>query len=533
MEFNYSSTIVHNGVTFYLNDRATRAYFICGGCIFSIPRKPEGEIAKFGHVVRGVGPGDESIASYLRSELNRVGKEWATPMNNNYVFIDRVALLSSGPKSNERDLCGMFDIDVEDSTLAEYIVSLPVSKLTLISGADVFRDHVLKLFSTPTAVNTVNGFMYVPNELAFKLVHMRLYELPDSLCDVVKGLFTKIPAVEDVDNDQTSVIVKKRAADVVNGEDIKMENDDLYTSLQRERRKSEKRITLSNFVQVRTIPRVINIWDPRRKATTHSIRELACIVQFAENIIFKDDAWPGLDEELCNVRENIYSAVIALYGEDNNIPFFGNICCKHLNSCQKFVLIQYIMSCGEAFNCYSMLEDLLRSYISAMPPTEDLDIIDDSLLNEIVDAANGILREVGFVGALAEQLVFVNLPQLAFYKSVSDIAKVEAVRLIRLARTGIGLLGVPDPLTTSERHEYEMARYLDKLYAGESCNVGAIRLCSVFKCALPIAVYYNVFIDTAFETGVCGKRHIAYLNSLFFGRIGTTITLNPRTRDVN
>lgn len=531
MEFPYHSTVSYNGVTFYFNERATRAYFICGGCLISIPRKHGGEIAKFGHVVRGVGPGDRSVASYVRSELNRTGKTWAVSSNNNCVFLDRVALLSAGSGAVDRDLCGTFDVEVEDPTLADYLVSLPVTHLTLVAGVDVTRENKLKLFPTPTAINTTNGFMYVPNEASFSLVYMRMLELPEGLQELVSGLFDGTPEIRDAlngsnDDEKTSIIVSRRAADVVT-EDVKADDVPIsgepYSEKQPRRRKKSDHITLSNFVQIRTIPRVMDIWDPRHKATTHCIRALSCAVFFADEVIFKARKWPGLEDELNEARETIYTAVVAVYGERGELPFFGHAYGRDLTSCQRFVIVQYILSRWEAFNCYAVIEDLTRSYVNALPSDDDTDRVAQDLIRTIVDTANSLLREVGFIGTLAETLLFLPLPQLPCYKETSHLAKKEGVRILRLAKTGVGLSDtVPVDVSVTERHEYEISRYLDTLYSGDPCYNGAVRLCRLLGSSIPIALYYNTISGNAFEPYFAGRRYIAYLGALFFGRVHQT-----------
>ncbi|PVE26518.1 hypothetical protein DC025_14640, partial [Enterococcus faecalis] len=92
MEFEYQSTIVHQGVLFYIADGGDRAYFVHGGCIVSVHRRSR-EIGKFGLTLRGNAPGNRVVANYVRTELARLGRAWAAPQGSDDVFVDALGLL--------------------------------------------------------------------------------------------------------------------------------------------------------------------------------------------------------------------------------------------------------------------------------------------------------------------------------------------------------------------------------------------------------------------------------------------------------
>lgn len=90
------------------------------------------------------------------------------------------------------------------------------------------------------------------------------------------------------------------------------------------------------------------------------------------------------------------------------------------------------------------------------------------------------------------------------------------MRILRLAKTGVGLSDtVPVDVSVTERHEYEISRYLDTLYSGDPCYNGAVRLCRLLGSSIPIALYYNTISGNAFEPYFAGRRYIAYLGALF------------------
>ncbi|AIL02958.1 tegument protein UL21 [Equid alphaherpesvirus 3] len=518
MDFKYSDTAIHNGVVFYIADGGHRAYFIYGGCVLSVPRthatSRSGEIAKFGLTVRGLTPGDRVVANYVRSELNRTGRHESTPSSEEDVFVDRLEVLAQGPRARGRDLCGSFDIEVYDPYLAECMVSLKVtSGLILSTGRDIPQEGILRLFDVPTIANAASGFVYTPNTACFALVQAYLAELPSELEALVDGLFHRIPAArqplrEDAARPgRTDVIVtSSRAAET------------MAIRPAHYAKRALRGTVVSDFVQVRLIPKPCEIWDSANRATSlGSLRALQLVFKVADEIILFEETWDGLDEYLNEARSTVADAVAAVYGLGENLPFFGGrLAQQGVTTLQRFVLCQFILAKWDLVNCYAALERLAESYANAYPeahgrlPEADL----------VADAANELVRESGFLGEMCERLVRLDPPPLVSYKPLPEVVEIEAVWLAELAVSLAGAPRVPDLSGDATRRlEFEMGKVLGRLYAKEGIWAAAAASCKTFENGVPMAVAIETNLATAFDGSDACRKSAYYLHRLVSQRL--------------
>ncbi|BAV93327.1 tegument protein UL21 [Equid alphaherpesvirus 4] len=517
MDFKYSDTVIHNGVVFYITDCGHRAYFIYGGCLLSVPRShatPEsGEIAKFGLTLRGLKLNDRVVANYVRSELHRTGRHESAPSSEEDVFVDRLEVLVQGTQAFGRDICGSFDLEVYDPYLAECMVSLKVTSGLIVStGRDIPQDGTLHLFTVPTITNAASGFIYTPNLACFTLVQAYLNELPQELDTLVSGLFDRIPVSRPPLRDElerhsrTDVIVtspravRTMAIGTTNGS-----------------KRTLRKTVVSDFVQVRLIPKPCSIWNSSSKsASGASLQSLQLLFKLVDEIILVEEPWPGLDDHLNQARSTIVDAVLAVYGHEGKLRFFGGKLTQlGITTLQRFVLCQFILNKWNLINCYASLEQLVESYIGAVH--DACDPLPDPHL--VADAVNEIIRESAMLGDLCEIIVRYTHSNTPVNGSFSEVVELEANLLAEFAanstRVELGL----SSFNESNEIKAKIASVLNKLYAKEGIGGAAQSACRMLGSGLPVAIVLNVSLITAFDNLDLSRKGAYYLYYLLSERL--------------
>ncbi|AFI70954.1 UL21 [Suid alphaherpesvirus 1] len=512
MEFEYQSTIVHQGVLFYVADGGDRAYFVHGGCIVSVHRRSR-EIGKFGLTLRGNAPGNRVVANYVRTELARLGRAWAAPQGSDDVFVDALGLLLP---LTELDLCGRAELDVYDPYLVECMVSLPASALSLTLVHDRQQDRVLELLAEPAIVHPSSGFVYAVNEACFALVQAYLSELPSSLQVLTEGLFDGIPGVRPPlsgETRPTAVVVKGgRAAPTLSV---------------RPRRYAERALratVVSDFAQVRYIPATRRIWATRGGSL--SLQMLCDLVAGADAILRR--AAGASDDASAAVVEAV-SAVAA-------DPFFGTGSTS-LTGAQRFALYQFILARWHLPSCYAALEGMLDR-LDERPGAGAGDDDDDDggegggggghggsrAASAVAHAVNRVLREATVFGEVMRMLVnaaVVHAPAIADPAGASPPTTKHARED---AATGLELAVMMSDAETNapdadacELVEAAGARVLDGLYAGRGLVAATA---PVGRALRPTsAVCAEAALLTAFGDSPAALRGAQYLFQLFRARL--------------
>ncbi|UOF75740.1 UL21 [Suid alphaherpesvirus 1] len=520
MEFEYQSTIVHQGVLFYIADGGDRAYFVHGGCIVSVHRRSR-EIGKFGLTLRGNAPGNRVVANYVRTELARLGRAWAAPQGSDDVFVDALGLLLP---LTELDLCGRAELDVYDPYLVECMVSLPASALSLTLVHDRQQDRVLELLAEPAIVHPSSGFVYAVNEACFALVQAYLSELPSSLQVLTEGLFDGIPGVRPPlsgETRPTAVVVKGgRAAPTLSV---------------RPRRYAERALratVVSDFVQVRYIPATRRIWATRGGSL--SLQMLCDLVAGADAILRR--AACASDDASAAVVEAV-SAVAA-------DPFFGTGSTS-LTGAQRFALYQFILARWHLPSCYAALEGMLDT-LDERPGAGAGDDEDGGeggggggngngdggasrAASAVAHAVNRVLREATVFGEVMRMLVnaaVVHAPALAPIVSAAPAgASPPTTKHAREdAATGLELAvmmsdaeaNAPAP-GVCELVEAAGARVLDGLYAGRGLVAATAPVGRALR--LTSTVCAEAALLTAFGDSPAALRGAQYLFQLFRARL--------------
>ncbi|QBN85140.1 tegument protein UL21-like protein [Phocid alphaherpesvirus 1] len=509
MDFKYNDTIVHKGVIFYIYDNGNRAYFTNGGCIISIPRPKSGknlEIAKFGLTVRGVTSSDRVVANYVKSELNNTGRGWAVPQSEEDVFLDRVDLLSHGPGASDRDLCGSLELEIYDQYLTECMVSLKVSSgIILTTGRDLIQERTLRLFKEPIITNASSGFVYTPSSTCFTLVQAYLTELPKSLESLICGLFDGIPVkrlpIKDYEENSTNVIVTSNKSITT-----------LAVKPARYAMRALRRETIiSNFVQVRYIPKPCNIWDPQVKASNlNSVQILSSIFNVVDFMI-KSENWDGLDEDLNEARSTISSATAAIFGEQEKpLQFIGShLISTETSKLQLFVLIQFIFARWNLFNCYATLEKLTNSYIHVNQEVSKIVDVD-----KIIDIVNEIIRESSILGSMSILILRLNLPGLFDYRKFTTTIDLDSEMLTlfsaELENRNTKFLSMDEV----GRMKFEISKQLECLYSGRGIWGCGVALSRSTKNSVPIHTTLEMKYITAFDTNMSAMRGAYFLHKL-------------------
>ncbi|AII80815.1 tegument protein EUL21 [Equid alphaherpesvirus 1] len=530
MDFKYSDTVIHNGVVFYITDGGHRVYFLYGGCLLSVPRPhataESGEIAKFGLTLRGLTHNDRVVANYVRSELNRTGRHESAPSSEEDVFVDRLEVLAQGTQAFGRDICGSFDLEVYDPYLAECMVSLKVTSGLIVStGRDIPQDGMLHLYTVPTITNASSGFIYTPNIACFTLVQAYLTELPPELETLISGLFDRIPVArpplrdESGGHSRTDIIVTSpRAVKTM-----------AIGGTTRCSKRPLRKTVVSDFVQVRLIPKPCSIWDSAsRVASGASLQSLQLLFKIADEIILIEEPWPGLDEHLNQARSTIVDAILAVYGNEGKLRFFGGkLTQQGVTTLQRFVLCQFILGKWNLINCYAALEQLAESYIGAVP--EARDPLPDPHL--VADAVNEIIRESGILGELCEIIVRYTQPTDPVNGSGSEVVELEARLLAEFAanatRVELGLSSYDEVRNMEAR----IASVLNKLYAKDGIGGAAQVACRILGSGLPVAIVLNVSSITAFDGLDLSRKGAYYLYYLLSERLkrgGVTVHVSRK-----
>ncbi|SCO83567.1 tegument protein UL21 [Spheniscid alphaherpesvirus 1] len=542
MDLKYNYTIIHNGVLFYISEDGDRAYFFCGGCVLSIPRPGvtasgyTGEIAKFGLTIRGVGQNDRTVANYVRSELNRKGKKWALPVSNDEVFLDSADLIHHGDSATERDLCGTLEVQIRDICLTEYFVSLSVSSgLLVTTGRDIPADRTVRLFDQPVITNAVSGFVYQPNPYTFVLVHARLTELPQAIVSLTEGVFDRVPSVrrplKEERSVRTDVIVRSaRAIDNITILPRRSRNCSRRSAAQTDRLNADatgyneknRKTTVSEFVQVKFIPRTLNIWEFGSDVTRplKSLHGLWTVFCYIDTVLSSDEpAWSDLDASVNEARPKVADAAEAVFGGVAGSQFIGTSLRENGTPAQKFALCQYILARTGLPNCYPLIDYMCRSYANDQksepePPLDN---------NALADTANALFRYAAFAGSAADIVLSCD------YTKLTDTPHVKSEHILSDAKCLLETIeeehGVGDDDVTACNQRNirinHIAFILEKLYeSGDILSVASIAS-RIQRTSELIAAYVDVRSINAFGDDEENERAACALSVLIDSRLIT------------
>ncbi|AID52723.1 tegument protein UL21 [Falconid herpesvirus 1] len=547
MDFKYDSTIEHKGVLFYVAGGGTKAYFFCGGCLIAISRPVLddglcGEIAKFGLTLRGLQGKERLMANYVRTELCRRGMKWALPPEGGEMFIDMVDMLNHDAGCSERDLCGHKEVSVQDPVLAEHIVSFCVASGLLITVAkDSPEERVIHLFDSPTTINAYTGFVYETDERVFALTQARLTDLPQSLINLAEGLFDGIPirrkglVGEEECSDRVDVVITSaRAAATTTvmqrmANKIRLHARDATTDDYQADGKSassagarKKSAAISAFVQVKYIPRVVNIWrfrgDGGGGRPTKSLVHLWAVYCRADVALSEEtECWEGLEPELDNSRDKINAAIEATFGRGSP-PFVGGSLPKNVTPTQKFVILQYTQARLNLPTCYPLIEHLCLSYAAdpeafPAPPLEE---------HALADTVNALFRSATFAGAAAEVVARNDfrgadaVPDDDTPPHFDSLVQ-DANVLLETAEDLLDLL-LPTPQYNEVRVD-KMTHILDRLYRGEDLARIASSECRTMDNSDLMCVALDVIASSAFADTPMTRHMGVYVSALIDARL--------------
>ncbi|AQS79195.1 tegument protein UL21 [Ateline alphaherpesvirus 1] len=463
MELSYHTTLHHREVVFYLTRDANRAYFVCGGVVYSVGRAagdhPPGEIAKFGLALRGAGPNDRVVANYVRSELRRRADAEAAPPppGEDEVFLDCVGLL--GPRvAAEADLRNSPSVEVEDECLAEYLTSLRTSPGVTVTGVRVSPStKTIQVLETPDIVNSASGFAYTPAPHAFVLVQAHLSRLPDSLAPLAAGAFDGIPAprrpLAGAAPPRTDVLVTgSRAA------------RPLAVAPPREPG-GRRRAAVSEFVQVKLIGAAdagasgggAAAAPGRRKppAPAPTLADLWAVFRHGDAALGAPGGVPGLGPEEEATRDLLRRRAWALFGSaEAPRAFLG--AASGLSPAQKLAVAYYLLQRERRPTPLAAMVRAARLFAAERgaaetPPDEPA----------LAEAVNGVFRDLLLLGGAAELLLmFDALPPREARGSAVGEADAEA--LLRIASAARG----PEAPRASAEHVRFLGMLASLLYAG-------------------------------------------------------------------
>ncbi|ARS01658.1 tegument protein UL21 [Macacine alphaherpesvirus 1] len=512
MELAYASTAHHRDVVFYLTADGNRAYFLCGGCVYSICRprsRHPGEIAKFGLVVRGTGPDDRVVANYVRSELRRRGLSDVQPVGEHEVFLDSVCLLHPDV-STQADVINAADAEVADECLAQYLTSLRTSPGVVVTGVRVrTQDKTIELFELPAIVNSSSRFVYTPSPYAFALVQAHLPRLPASLERLAEGLFDGIPAPRPpLDRDpaagRTDVLITgQRSACPIAG------------SMAGAR--GAKRTTVSEFVQVKHIDRVCRPDAPRSPPSPAALPRAATPGELW-TVFFDGDRALGeaspadfLTPEEDRARRVFGEQAWKLFGSAGAPrPFLG--AALALSPLRKLATAYYLVHREKRSPVFPTLVDIVRAHLRhrdvAVPPTDE---------PFVAESVNELFRDALALGAVAEQLLMFDvLPPREV--AVGSDARADAEILLRIvaAQHGDG----PDdaPAAASQAHVTFVGAFAELLYAGRGRLAAATQVARMTGVTSLVLAVGDVDRLSAFDRGLVGAttrtRVATYLAAL-------------------
>uniref|UniRef100_A0AAU0K8G2 UL21 protein n=1 Tax=Anatid alphaherpesvirus 2 TaxID=3080522 RepID=A0AAU0K8G2_9ALPH len=539
MEFKYDSTIEFRDVLFYIAGGGSRAYFFCGGCLIAVSRprgegEPCGEIAKFGLTLRGFGGKDRTIANYVRSELSRRGMRWALPADDGEMFVDCVDALNQNTGCSERDLCGHTEISIHDPCLAEHLVSFCVaSGLIVTTARDIPQERTIRLFDSPAIVNAYSGFVYEPRTTACVLTQARLIELPSALAALIEGLFDGVPTarralISERAKDRIDVVVSApKAADTTTIAAHRQAGRRRVHPCQiQDQSTRPKKAAISEFVQVKYIPRVINIWTygdgndgvPRTRPSK-SLAGLWAVYCRIDAVLSPEmDGWEGLEPEMDDSRAKLFDAAHAVFGRGAP-PFVGANVPRGVTPVQRFALLQYSQARRGLPNCYLLLDHLCKSYAS------DPNAFQDPQLNgdDLADTVNSIARDALFAGAAAEiaaktdhRTVGKSAGSISETPSETSLGDADALLDVAEEMLAVSFIEIHRDVRTTR-----LACVLDKLYRGEdSLSVAAVESAALGNSELLCAAV-DVSNTTAFSDSDNADRWAIYASALIDARLKT------------
>ncbi|QPO25154.1 tegument protein UL21 [Bovine alphaherpesvirus 2] len=503
MEVEYESTFHYNNVVFYLTADRSRAYFLCGGCVYSIRRPVCGaneETVKFGLVLRGLGPKDRTIANYVRSELRRRTRGRVVPPGEDDVFLDSLILLHGGAPS-EVDAINMGEVEVGDECLAEHITSIRTSPGVIITGARVrTSDKVIELLEQPVVINSDSQFKYTPTPCAFVLAQANIQRLPPALDRLVVGAFDGIPAPRQPiggPDRRTDIIVTGRSSVRV---------------LASGGAKQKKRATVSEFVQVKHIDRVGT--HPTEPAPRPTLADLWLLFVAAENAVGDSQAVGYLSCSEDFARRSIGSYAQQIFGTlDAPRPFVG--ASMRLRPAQKLAVLYYLIHRERQHSLFPMLLRITRGYVQhygvALPPVDD---------EALADALNCVLRDALAAGVAAEHLLHAP-PRCVVDPWVAGELQADSLALLRLAST-ITSEG-QSPAASHPDRVRALGAFMGILYTGGSRLTAAIHTARLSGVTSIVIAASAANKTSAFDRGPAGTaartRGAAYLAALLSSRL--------------
>ncbi|UVC67209.1 tegument protein UL21 [Human alphaherpesvirus 1] len=524
MELSYATTMHYRDVVFYVTTDRNRAYFVCGGCVYSVGRpcaSQPGEIAKFGLVVRGTGPDDRVVANYVRSELRQRGLQDVRPIGEDEVFLDSVCLLNPNV-SSELDVINTNDVEVLDECLAEYCTSLRTSPGVLISGLRVrAQDRIIELFEHPTIVNVSSHFVYTPSPYVFALAQAHLPRLPSSLEALVSGLFDGIPAPRqplDAHNPRTDVVITGRRAPrpIANGagrgrapsgppsaSSCKSNTLTAWAPLAFRRRLRQTTPT--------RVPWCLGSGDSVLPGPT--LRELWWVFYAADRALEEPRADSGLTREEVRAVRGFREQAWKLFGSAGAPRAFIGAALG-LSPLQKLAVYYYIIHRERRLSPFPALVRLVGRYTQRhglyVPRPDD---------PVLADAINGLVRDALAAGTTAEQLLMFDLLPPKDVPVGSDV-QADSTALLRFIESQ--RLAVPGGVISPEHVAY-LGAFLSVLYAGRgrmSAATHTARLTGVTSLVLAVG---DVDRLSAFDRGAAGAasctRAAGYLDVLLTVRL--------------
>ncbi|UVC67121.1 tegument protein UL21 [Human alphaherpesvirus 1] len=522
MELSYATTMHYRDVVFYVTTDRNRAYFVCGGCVYSVGRpcaSQPGEIAVYWSFEDG-GPDDRVVANYVRSELRQRGLQDVRPIGEDEVFLDSVCLLNPNV-SSELDVINTNDVEVLDECLAEYCTSLRTSPGVLISGLRVrAQDRIIELFEHPTIVNVSSHFVYTPSPYVFALAQAHLPRLPSSLEALVSGLFDGIPAPRqplDAHNPRTDVVITgRRAPRPIAGSG-------------RGRGAGAATATVSEFVQVKHIDRVgpagVSPAPPPNNTDSSSLvpgaqdlvsppplRELWWVFYAADRALEEPRADSGLTREEVRAVRGFREQAWKLFGSAGAPRAFIGAALG-LSPLQKLAVYYYIIHRERRLSPFPALVRLVGRYTQRhglyVPRPDD---------PVLADAINGLVRDALAAGTTAEQLLMFDLLPPKDVPVGSDV-QADSTALLRFIESQ--RLAVPGGVISPEHVAY-LGAFLSVLYAGRgrmSAATHTARLTGVTSLVLAVGDATTLRRLTRMAGAASRTRAAGYLDVLLTVRL--------------
>ncbi|QOD40142.1 tegument protein [Macropodid alphaherpesvirus 4] len=530
MEIVYSSTRTHNNVTFYLTEDEHRAFFVCGGCVYSFNRPQHNrpsELIKFGLVVRGTRPGDLTIANYIRSETRRTLKTLDS-VNEDAVFLDRVCFLNP-TISSEEDIINWETVDVKDGCLIEYLTTRTEEQNIRIVGVHVHeQDNILEIRNPPLITDSTNTIAYTPTPHAFDLAHIRLKQLSPTLAYLTSGLFESIPLPLPTEPERprrTEILITgTQMASPIQGDSVKP-------------RGLKKRTAFSEFVQVKHIDRIGTQKYSRPTATDKipypSFSELWLVFCEGDNAILNTPPAYLTPTEEC-IRKLLAKQSELLFGTpDSPRAFLGNnlpLIVKEdtkipISPLQKMAAYYFLIQRVHRGQVFPLLVKLVTRYVEAhnisLPP------ICEHLLGDVL---NSLFRDALLSGLLAEQLIRGKDWTHAAFAIGHDI-KQDSTALLQRARTLTASRLRLIPPAIQPQHIHILGALLNALYTGLN-RLSAItyvaRLTGETSLVFLAATLNRVSaLDPVVVRSDTGIRAVNYLAALLSSQISTIINTPP------